>query len=435
MRSAITALPQRAGDAGVMERSTHFAPAVTLRLTWVVVLRGFAAMWVYAYHLWHLLGGMALTFGFAGGFTFGLRSLFHAGYQGVDLFFVLSGFVIAWPYVQRRQRRLGRYEVADFYQRRYFRIAPIFYVNILVVVILIHLHWLQGTREFLPTLAHFFFFENFYPDWVGSLRAVYWTLPTEMHFYLLFPLLLPLMPVRHPLRFAAACVVLAIAYRGFAAWGNVYGGMRLAWTAAYLPGRIDQFACGMAAACMLAREGETFVMDRRNVVIVGALAVVGLVWIGRHEGGLDEWFIGGPSAAAVLIAVFLVALGRYAQARGQVAAAPHGPLTRAAAKLGEASLGIYLWHTVFLDLAVEASQRMALSEGGRAMLLFATIPVTIAVSLLTWKLVEARWVAFARSAAWRSKVRDLVARNTTWWPQSAAEDRQLIAPRATWRRR
>jgi peptidoglycan/LPS O-acetylase OafA/YrhL len=377
-------------------------------------------MWVYAYHLWHLLGGMALTFGFAGGFTFGLRSLFHAGFQGVDLFFVLSGFVIAWPYVQRRQRKLDRFEVADFYQRRYFRIAPVFYVNILAVVVLIHLHWLQGTRQFLPTLAHFFFFENFRAEWVGTLRSVYWTLPTEMHFYLLFPLLLPLMPVDRPLRFAAACIVIAIAYRGFTAWANLYGGMSLAWTSAYLPGRIDQFACGMAVACVLAREDRVFVMDRRNVLIAGTLAVLGLVWIGRHEGGLDEWFIAGPSAAAVLIAVFLVALGRYAQARGHLAAAPHGPLTRAAAKLGEASLGIYLWHTVFLDLAVEASRRMALGEGGRAALLFATIPVTIAVSLLTSALVEVPWISFSRSAAWRGKVRDFVARSTTWWPRPAA---------------
>lgn len=391
-----------------------------LRLTWVVVLRGFAALWVYSFHLWNLLGGMALTFGFAGGFTFGLRSLFHAGYQGVDLFFVLSGFVIAWPYVQRRQRSLDRFEVADFYQRRYFRIAPIFYVNILVVVVLIHLHWLQGTRQFLPTLAHFFFLENFSPQWVGSLRGVYWTLPTEMHFYLLFPLLLPLMPVKHPLRFALVCLVFAIAYRGFTAWANLYGGMSLAWTSAYLPGRIDQFACGMAAACVLARDDSTFAMDRRNVLFAGALAVLGLVWIARHEGGLDAWFAVGPSAAAVLIAVFLVALGRYAQARGPVTAAPHGPLTRAAAKLGEASLGIYLWHTVFLDLAAEAARRMALGEGGRAALLFATIPVTLAVSLFTWKQVEAPCVAFARSAAWRSTVRGFVARITAWRPAPSA---------------
>ncbi len=380
-----------------------------LRLTWVVVLRGFAALWVYSFHLWHSLGGIGYSFGFAGGFTFGLRSLFHAGYQGVDLFFVLSGFVIAWPYVQRAHQRMDRYEVADFYQRRYFRIAPVFYASLIVVVILVHLHWLQGTRSVGKIAAHVLFLQNFNPGWVTSLRGVYWTLPTEIHFYLLFPLLLRFVPLARPLRFAAVCIVFAVGYRLFAAWCNTRG-IPATWTSAYLPGRIDQFACGMTAACLLARADPTFLMNRSTVLLTGALAALGLVLIGRHDGLLDEWYAVGPSAAAVLIAAFIVALGRYAQARGQVAAAPHTLLTRAAARLGEASLGIYLWHTVFIDLAAEYSRRHLFTEHARTALLLLTIPVTIAVSLLTWRIIEQPWVAFARSEAWRARVRRCVGR-------------------------
>ena len=397
-----------AGAAGAAKPS--------LRLSWVIVLRGFAALWVYAFHLWVLSGGKQLPLAFAGDLAGPVQALLAAGYQGIDLFFVLSGFVIAWPYVETRRQRLDRHAIADFYQRRFFRIAPIYYVSIVAVVVLVHLHWLAGTRSIAAILAHFLFVHTLNPEWTLSLLGVYWTLPTEMHFYLLFPLLLRVLDVERPLRFAAACIALAIAYRWFSVWSTFHAGIALSWTAAYLPGRIDQFACGMAAACLLAR-GDMPVLPRGGVVAVGLLVVAGLVLIGRHDDGLAWWFRIGPSLAAVLIAGFIVVLGRHLQARGLAATAPRGAVARAATRLGEASLGIYLWHAVFLGLAAEIARRLGSSADVRVMLLFASVPVTLAVSLWTYRLVEAPWVAFSRSASWRDKVARLVTR---WWPRREA---------------
>src|SRR5664279_3202225 len=131
------------------------------KLEWVVHLRGIAALWVFAYHIWLALGGLNVRFGLPIDFSFGLRSIFRAGYQGVDLFFVLSGFVIAWPYVARRQTRLDRYQLADFYQRRYLRIAPIYYVTVAVALVLISLHLLGGKVDPRSIVAHLFFAQNF----------------------------------------------------------------------------------------------------------------------------------------------------------------------------------------------------------------------------------------------------------------------------------
>jgi peptidoglycan/LPS O-acetylase OafA/YrhL len=376
-----------------------------VRLAWVVALRGFAALSVYAFHLWLSLGGSAFTFGFHDGFTYGLRSLFRAGYQGVDLFFVLSGFVIAWPYVSARKLRLQRADVANFYWRRYFRIAPLFYVTIVVVVVLIHLGWLQGSAKPRNVIVHLLFLENFLPSWVTALRGVYWTLPTEMHFYLVLPFVLRFVDVDRPWRFAAFWIVACVGYRAFSVWSTFHAGIWLSWTAAYLPGRMDQFACGMAAACALstsrASANRTGVA---KVVIAGCLAVAGLVWIGRHDGDLGLWFAVGPSAAAMLIAMFVLTLGRYVHGRHRDDAAPRSVVTKIATRLGEASFGIYLWHTVFIDLATEASRRYAIGGSARLALLFATVPVTIGVSLLTWRHVEAPFIKFARAPVWKPAV-------------------------------
>lgn len=386
------------------------------RLDWVVTLRAVAALSVLAYHLWLAMGGLAVRFGLPSDFSYGLRSLFRAGYQGVDLFFVLSGFVIAWPYVMRRQTVLDRYDVVDFYQRRYFRIAPAYYCTLVVAVGLISAGLLRGTVDPAMIGAHVVFAENFHPQWVGGIRGVYWTLPTEIHFYLLFPLLLRLIDLDRPLRLAAGLLIFAIAYRAAVVWLTVEHGVWASWTTAYLPGRIDQFGCGIAAACAVAYAPSTLAVRRRTVALAGVLAVAVLVCVARNStAAFDFWFFAGPSVSGVAIGLFVWTLGAWNRNRRvpDRAGARSGVLYA----FGEASLSIYLWHTIFIDLALYAAYRYALDSPARSLLLFATVPVTLVVSLLSYRWIEAPVVARSKSPAWRGAFARLVYRASALWPR------------------
>jgi peptidoglycan/LPS O-acetylase OafA/YrhL len=374
--------------------------AVPLHLDWVVRLRGVAALWVMAYHLWIMWGGDEFKFGLASDFSYGLRSLFRAGYQGVDLFFVLSGFVIAWPYVVHGTTRLSLPQTLDFYQRRYLRIAPAFYASIAVAVALASVGLLKASTDPQVVLAHVAFAENFFPEMVTAIRGVYWTLPTEIHYYLLFPLLLRWVPLRRPLWFALGTVVFAVGYRTFTLWMSNEHGVWLTWTAGNLPGRIDQFGLGLAAACAVVNaRSRSQQISMRAMLGLTLIAILVAIGVGRATESTLGWtFLLGPTVVALAIAGMLYGMGVY------FAAAPSDspwriPGSRLLYRIGVASLSLYLWHTIFIDVASEAALQWGLALDARNLLIFAAGIAAVLFSFLTYRFIEAPFIAWSKRPA------------------------------------
>ncbi len=177
-----------------------------LRLHGLDTLRALAILIVMLYHL-NIQGLLPASLG----------PLARIGWIGVDLFFVLSGFLIGSqlfkPYLIGEQPSLGK-----FYKRRAFRILPAFFV-VLLLYVLVPL-WREAPGPYAGWQYASFTWNLLllgYPE--NRAFSHVWSLCVEEHFYLVFPLLLLLL-MRKPAVWKTAVVFLLIVLGGIAvrAW-------------------------------------------------------------------------------------------------------------------------------------------------------------------------------------------------------------------------
>jgi len=198
-----------------------------------------------------------------------LRWLGQVGSVGVEIFFVLSGFLIT-VLMLREIERTGRLSLRAFYLRRILRIVPA-YVCLLIAVASLEYFGLSHPQR---------------KDWVGALTYTVnfvpgrdwdlghcWSLSIEEHFYLAWPLLVAALPVAWRGRAAAGGIVLSIGSRLIVLWiAPKLSILADDWTFC----RLD----GIAAGCLLAVwawQGRPILGWMTSCRWVGPFAVLGLV--------------------------------------------------------------------------------------------------------------------------------------------------------------
>lgn len=116
-------------------------------------------------------------------------ALGYAAHYGVQLFFVISGFVLALPYVEHYRAGQPRPALLTYYLRRLIRLEPVYVINMLIafgVVYLTNIGW----REFIPHLVPSLLYTHGLMFGQSSwINGVAWSLEVEIQFYLLMPLL------------------------------------------------------------------------------------------------------------------------------------------------------------------------------------------------------------------------------------------------------
>ena len=365
------------------------------RIAPVEGLRGVAVLWVILFHCFVLRPDDPWVRAVAAS---PLAPFVRNGYLGVDLFFLISGFLLAMPWFVHSQRHRPAPSIAGFYARRFWRIAPAYYVQI-VFLFAVVLPALRGTDYWRYDLwvyvynffAHALFLHNTTPLSSGSMavNGALWTLSVEAQFYLVLPLVMPLV-VRWPKAALVASLAIAAWWRTASQLGldglvlaELAMGRTWSWqegTVRYLllhqmPAYLAHFALGilLGRAWLLGHGRARPAWPFDLLALAGALL---LYWTLAIDGAL----LGGWSW--VLPVVALGALLHWSASRpGTLASSAlgRGPL----AALGRISYSAYLYH---LPLLILANEFLAGTPA------WAVIPFYLAVTLsaawLSWRYVE-----------------------------------------------
>ncbi len=150
------------------------------RLDHIDALRGIAALSVLIYHIY---GAAGVATGWSHSLAVIPERLISLAIAGVPLFFIISAFTL---YLSLEGRVGEEMWALKFYIRRLFRIAPLFYV-LLILVVLDALMLQDRPLSWREVLANFTFTFNLVPEYAESLFSDGWTVGVEMLFYLVLP--------------------------------------------------------------------------------------------------------------------------------------------------------------------------------------------------------------------------------------------------------
>lgn len=316
--------------------------------------------------------------------------LFHAelgplegGFVGVDVFFVISGFLITG--ILLREQKQGTLSLSRFYARRARRILPalitVAAASIPAAFLLMNAQELKDFGALLATSAvgasnMFLAAHSSYFDHATELRPLLhtWSLAVEEQFYLLFPLLLLAQPRLGRRTWVAVLALLALVSLAVAEHGSrVYPEANFFLA----PGRAWELLVGCLCAC--AADGERPLRDALPHRMRGIVAGTGLAAVVMAI----LFFVRNTPAPSALILIPVVGAGAvvlYAADDNLAGRMLSQPIL---VRLGLISYSVYLWHQPLLAFA-RLHQLGPLPLAWRLSLVLATL----VLAALTWRWVE-----------------------------------------------
>lgn len=306
------------------------------------ILRGFAAISVVVYHVIELFQWNSFPASWP-------WLWFRVGWMGVDLFFVISGFVIGLSAFSEIDKRGEDDFRQGFFKRRLARIVPLHYLTMLVFIAFISPH-LLFQHLFVNLGSHLLFLHNLVPQLHGSINGSNWSLATEMQFYVLMLIIAPWLRVGRWWSIALIFVLTSWLWRaGVSAWvqpSEQSGFFPVFVAATQLPGMLDEFLAGLLLARLVRSSygGRIIAGGGFNKINIAILAVVFLYFTFSVYTSYGSYWdyplmvIFWRSLLAIsfaLVLLFFISLNLKGNLKKFLL-----PLNY----LGTISYGIYLWH-------------------------------------------------------------------------------------------
>jgi peptidoglycan/LPS O-acetylase OafA/YrhL len=358
------------------------------------IVRFFAFLAVFAYHTLYFRAGPALSSHIPEWFAATQAAVARGGAYGVDLFFVLSAYLITELLIREKQRQ-GSLDIRAFYVRRILRIWPIYFLFV-------------GLCALIPALSPGGFPAHYLVPFlllVGNWSAVafgppftaalpLWSVSVEEQFYLLCPPLVAKLSLRQLAVAAMLMIVISnLARVGVLQLHEIHWTDRPSWTEwaswtvwANTLTRLDPIAAGILLAVWLRGSAPRIGRISRLVLVGGG--VVCLATIGHIASGWGE----GLPWTGTLVSYPLVTIATTAIVLGSIGIRLRLPALQ---YLGKISYGLYVYHL----MCVWAADWLLRSASGvlhSVLREILALAMTIGVAAASYVLIEKRFLDLKR---------------------------------------
>ena len=366
-------------------------------------LRGVAILSIIVYHYFvqplEVVPGSFVAYG---------QKYFSILWLGVDIFFVLSGFLLGGILLdQRNATNLFRV----FYARRFLRIVPPYLL--LLIALLVVTAWVNHTQPIgtdwlmgkpFPPWAFVLYIQNFFMaaagQFGGNFAAITWSLAIEEQFYLLFPLFIYFCPPSKLVRVLLIAVVSAPLIRLGLLFGLPRGEVA---SCVLLPARWDSLAAGaLAAWCQRDPNASALVYRHQQPLFCGLalmwVAIALFPFVGFGQLSFSTIAIG---YSWIAIASALLILLLHTRSLQLIASLLRNRILRL---FGRVSYMLYLVHSAVLGLMFLLLFRRgpAIASPLDLGVVCGALIVSICLAASTWYLFEKRLIQLGHRFAYRN---------------------------------
>jgi len=389
--------PRPAVEVALRRDETGDRTAERNRSGVVDAVRAVAALMVLCAH-----SSFIANNGYPGAVGTALRDMLGAG---VLIFFSLSGYLIAGPFLRALVDGRPLPRISSYLVRRAARIYPAYWLAFAAVLLLL---WPAGGVRPYQFPVHIFLLQGSWPD-AGEPTAIFfvaWTLGVEAAFYAFVPLAAVILRAAHPSPWRPSRLLIVVLVGALASAGwTCYAGARLGadrshlvlfaeiglqtWLYAFCPGMVLVLAA-MASDKSAGWRGFKRLMTTPWLTLPVAAVLWGAAY--AMERSSSPWVANNYQAVFVVASGLLVGT--------VVVAGPWiRPFVRVLAPVGLVSYGIYLWHDIVVQLIWQHSS-IGIKGGPAAWLAdcILVLAITLALAALSWFAVERP--CMRRAAAW-----------------------------------